>query len=332
VAERSPLRPEDEEPLSPVWRSRTVTVMKTSQAVDLDAATMRLVASLPPLLRAMRPLQWTKNLLVFAALIFTRSVFEAEPLLRSIGAFVAFCAVSSGIYLINDVRDVRQDRLHPVKRLRPIAAGEVDPRRALLASTALIGGGWALAFGVRVELLLVLALYVAVMIGYNLGLKQFVLLDVILISLGFVMRAAAGAVAIDVPISPWLYMCTLLLALLVGFGKRRHELLTLEQMAAAHRQNLETYSVGLLDQIIGITAASTIVAYSMYTFESPTLPENHAMMLTIPIVVYAIFRYLYLLYRKRVGGSPELLLIRDRPMLVTVLVWVLASGAVLYWG
>ncbi|CAN5499117.1 decaprenyl-phosphate phosphoribosyltransferase [soil metagenome] len=305
---------------------------ETTPDIDLDDTQIQPIAGLPPLIRAMRPLQWSKNLLVFAALIFTRGVFDPDPLMRSIGAFVVFCSISSGIYLVNDVRDMTQDRLHPVKRFRPIAAGDLAPRVAVFTAAVLILAGLIGSLLIKRELMLVVALYVAAMLAYNAGLKNIVILDVMLISLGFVLRAAAGAVAISVPISPWLYICTLLVALLVGFGKRRHEILTLQGAASLHRQNLDAYSVTLLDQIIAISAASTIIAYSIYTFESPTLPDNHAMMVTIPIVVYTVLRYLFLLYKKRVGGSPEVLLVRDRPLLASVLLWVVVSGAILYWA
>ncbi len=287
---------------------------------------------LPPAIRALRPIQWTKNLLVFAALIFTRSVLDWTALWHSIGAFLVFCAVSSSIYLVNDIRDVEQDRVHPVKRNRPIAAGELSVRTALIMAVVLLVSGLIGSWLIEPQLLLVVGIYVVMMLLYNAGLKHVVILDVILISLGFVLRAAAGAVAIDVPISPWLYLCTMLLALLVGFGKRRHELLTLQDAAGSHRQNLEDYSIPMLDQVVMITAAATIAAYAIYTVAAPTLPENHAMLLTVPIVVYAIFRYLFLLYRKHVGGSPELLLVSDRPLRLTLLVWVVVSGAILYWA
>lgn len=295
----------------------------------LDEEQVEPIRRLPPLLRAMRPLQWTKNLLVFAALIFARETFNLEALLQSVGAFVAFCAVSSSVYLINDVRDQTQDRLHPIKRFRPVAAGEITPEKAKAAAGILAVGGLLAGGLVRPELLGVLALYLAVMIGYNAGLKQLVILDVILIAMGFVLRAAGGAIAIDVPISPWLYLCTFVVSLLVGFGKRRHELISLQNDASGHRSNLETYTVAMLDQCIAVSAAATILTYSIYTFQAPTLPDNHAMILTIPIVVYAVFRYLYLVYIRRAGGSPEIMLVRDRPLRLAVVVWVAASLAIL---
>lgn len=290
------------------------------------------LAGLPPVVRALRPLQWTKNLLVFAALIFTRSVFEWDPLVRTIGAFLVFCMASSAIYLVNDLRDAERDRLHPVKRFRPIAAAQFSPRSAIVLASLLAGSSLVGALLIRQELALAIGIYLVLMLGYTLGLKRFVILDVFVIAAGFVLRAAAGAVAISVPISPWLYICTLLLALFLGFGKRRHELLTLQDAAARHRENLDAYSVSLLDQMIAVTAAATVLAYSVYTFQASTLPANHAMMATIPFVLYAVFRYLYLLYKKQQGGSPEVLLLKDRPLLLCLLGWAIASMAILYWA
>ncbi len=287
---------------------------------------------LPPLIRAMRPVQWSKNLLVFAALLFSMNVFDARRVAQAIGAFVIFCMVSSAIYLLNDLRDREQDAHHPVKRFRPIASGLVRPQTARIASVALAVLGLAGAWLIDLDLLLVVAAYLLLMVAYSLRLKRFVLLDVIIISIGFVLRAAAGAVAIDVPISPWLYICSMLLALMLGFGKRRHELLMLRDTASQHRANLDAYSLPLLDQIIAVTSSSAVVAYSVYTFTAPTLPENHSMMLTIPIVLYAVFRYLFLIYKEHLGGSPELLLMHDRPTQLTILLWGAASLAILYWN
>ncbi len=310
----------------------TVLASQPLEAAPLDDERIAPISKLPPLVRAMRPLQWTKNLLVFAALIFARDTFHLEPVLQSIVAFVAFCAVSSSVYLVNDVRDRVQDRLHPVKRFRPVATGELETRTALIAAGLLGIAGLIAGAAIGAELTLVLAIYLALMVGYNAGLKHVVVLDVIIIALGFVLRAAGGAIAIDVPISPWLYMCTLVVALLVGFGKRRHELIALQDDAALHRNNLETYTVSMLDQCIAVAAAATILSYSIYTFQAPTLPSNHAMVLTAPIVMYAVFRYLYLIYIRRAGGSPEVMLVKDRPLQLSVIAWVLASVVILYWA
>jgi len=285
---------------------------------------------MPPLLRAMRPYQWTKNAIVGAALIFDRRLLEIGPLLHGIAAILCFCAVSSAIYLVNDLRDVEADKVHPVKRFRPIAAGELSPAVAALASGVLMTMALAGAALVELGFLGIIAGYAALMIAYSAGLKRMVILDVFAIAAGFVLRAAGGAVAIDVPVSPWLYVCTLLLALFIGFGKRRHELTTLEGAAGRHRANLDAYSVPLLDQLIGIVASATVMAYSIYTFDASSVPRNHAMMLTIPFVAYAIFRYLYLIHRRDLGGSPEILLFSDRPLLACIVGWGLASIGIIY--
>jgi 4-hydroxybenzoate polyprenyltransferase len=287
---------------------------------------------LPAIIRALRPLQWTKNSLVLAPIIFADRAFDIHYLSRSIAAALLFCAVSSGIYLINDIRDAEQDRLHPKKRYRPIAAGEVSPRIAAIVAALLLIIGLIGSLTIRPALTGIFVAYISLMLAYSYGLKTVVILDVFAIATGFVMRAAAGAIAISVPVSPWLYVCTMLGALFIGFGKRRNELTTLEHLAARHRANLDAYSVQMLDQIIGIVASATVMTYSLYTFDSPNVPENHAMMLTIPFVLYALFRYLYLIYRRQLGGSPEVLLVTDKPLLLCIVGWGLASVAILYLG
>jgi len=284
----------------------------------------------PALLRALRPLQWTKNGLVFAALAFDQRLFEPNPLLRTVVAALVFCAVSSAVYLVNDLRDVERDRLHPKQRRRPIAAGEVTARQAAVTAAALVAGAVGASLLVRPEFAAVVVGYLGLMLAYTYGLKHAMMLDVFAIAAGFVLRAAGGAVAIAVPISPWLYVCSALLALFLGFAKRRHELSTLEANAARHRPNLAAYSVPLLDQIIGIVASATVMAYAFYTFGADNVPENHAMMLTIPFVVYAIFRYLFLIQRRNLGGSPEVVLVTDRPLLACIGAWGLTSVLILY--
>lgn len=296
------------------------------------AAVLAFLAHQPPIVRALRPLQWTKNGLVFAALAFDRRVFEAGPFLHCLAAAVVFCAVSSGIYLINDVRDADQDRLHPRKRRRPVAAGELSPERATAVATVLMIAGFAAAMLIRPAFGAVIAGYMLLNIAYSYGLKRLVIIDVFVIAAGFVLRAAGGALAIGVPISPWLYVCTMLLALFLGFGKRRNELTTLQEAAVHHRANLDSYSLPLLDQIIAVVSSATVMSYSLYTFDAPNVPTNHAMMLTIPFVAYAIFRYLFLIYRKDQGGSPEVLLVTDRPLLLCILGWAVTSVAILYWA
>lgn len=295
-----------------------------------EPRTAVLTAPLPPLVRAMRPLQWTKNGVVAAALLFSGQLFDPGALARTVAAVVVFCAVSSGVYLINDVRDAAGDRLHPCKRHRPIAAGEVPVRVAIRAAAMLLAGGSAAALVIRPLFGLVILGYVALMVLYSYGLKRVVIVDVFAIAAGFVLRAAGGAVAIEVPISPWLYVCTMLGALFIGFAKRRNELALLEHLAGRHRANLDEYSLPMLDQIIAIVSSATLMAYSLYTFDAQNVPSNHSMMLTIPFVLYALFRYLYLVYQRDLGGSPEVILVTDRPLFACIVGWAVTSMAILY--
>ncbi len=282
------------------------------------------------LFRLLRPRQWTKNAIVFAALVFDHRLLDFEKFAIVVGAFVAFCLASSAVYLINDLRDVESDRLHPAKRSRPIASGLVSPRLALATAVVLLSVALPMAAALKPQFALVVAAYVLLMVGYSLFLKQVVILDVFSIAAGFVLRAAGGAVVIGVPISPWLYVCTILLALFIGFGKRRHELLLLEGAAGSHRRNLDEYSSELLDHFILISAAATVMAYSLYTFAAESLPDDHSMMLTIPFVLYALFRYLFLVHRRDAGGSPEQTLLNDMPLLACIVAWGVVTIAILY--
>jgi len=300
-----------------------------------DAATHRdtgrVVSHLATVVRALRPAQWLKNGLVFAGLVFGGKLFDPPAVASAIIAALTFCLLSSGFYLINDVRDLEADRLHPVKRLRPVAAGELSPLAAgaigiLLILVAITGSAF-----LGSDLLLVVLAYIGLMAAYNLGLKQIVIIDVFAIAAGFVLRAVGGAVAVDVSISPWLLICTMLLALLVGFGKRRHELVALDN-AGRHRRNLDVYSRPMLDQSVAVTAAGTLIAYCVYTFESESAQYHHRMMLTIPLVAYAVFRYLYLLYHEGQGGAPETMLLADRPLLASVAIWSVVSALLFYFG
>ena len=283
------------------------------------------------LLRAMRPHQWTKNALVFAALVFDRKFFELGPVAEAVLAFVAFCLISSATYLINDVRDIANDRAHPRKRFRPLAAGDLPVPVAIGAATVLVVLSLVLAWLVRPGFAGVVLAYLLLMAAYNVGLKQLAVLDVMLIAFGFVLRAAGGAVAIDVPISPWLYVCTALLSMFLGFAKRRSELATLGEGADLHRISLADYSVPMLDQLISVVGAATIMAYALYTFEASSVPTSYSMMLTLPFVVFAIFRYLVLIHQNRLTGSPELLLFRDRPLFASIVGWGVAALLVLYY-
>jgi 4-hydroxybenzoate polyprenyltransferase len=300
---------------------------------ETDAAPRQL---LPPLLAAMRPKQWIKNLLLFAGMGF--SVNQAwrlgddrmwDLLARATAAFGLFCATASAIYLINDVLDVAKDRGHPVKRHRPVASGRLAPATAVGVAMVLMPVAVALGFLLAWQFGAVLAGYAAMQLLYVLLLKHVVLVDVFVIALGFVGRAVAGALVVGVAISPWLYIVTLLGALFLGLCKRRHELVLLAEDAGSHRKNLDDYSEGLLDSLISIAASATVMAYSLYTFSSERLPRNHLMMLTVPFVIFGLFRYLYLAHRRGGGGSPEELLLRDRPLAITILLWILTAGLIL---
>jgi 4-hydroxybenzoate polyprenyltransferase len=285
------------------------------------------------LLLELRPRQWAKNGLIFVALAFTLNLQQPELLVRSAAAFVCFCALSSAGYLLNDVVDVDADRAHPTKRRRPIAAGQMSVAVGLGIGIVLALAGLAGAFLIT-PLLGVLALaYMLSTALYSTTLKHIVLLDIFGIASGFVLRAAAGAVAIDVPISPWLYIATLLGALLIALGKRRTELETLGlEAAVGHRRNLEAYSIEFIDQLILVISSAALMTYALYTFSAENLPRNHSMMLTIPVVMYGLFRYLFLVRQGDVGAAPEDLLFRDRPLLAAVVAWALLAVTVLYLG
>jgi 4-hydroxybenzoate polyprenyltransferase len=281
--------------------------------------------------RAMRPAQWLKNGVVFAGLIFGGKLLEPTAVASATLAALAFCLLSSGFYLANDVRDRDADRLHPLKRLRPVAAGELEPRTAGAIGAILSLSAIAASALLGRSLLLVFLAYAGLMAAYNLGVKEIVILDVFAIAAGFVLRAVAGAIAVNVSISPWLLVCTMLLALLIGFGKRRHELVALDN-AWEHRRNLNVYDRPMLDQSVAVTAAGTLIAYAVYTFDSDSAQYHHRMMLTIPIVAYGVFRYLFLLYRGAQGGAPETMLLTDRPLLTSVATWAVVSAFLFYFA
>jgi 4-hydroxybenzoate polyprenyltransferase len=325
------------------------------------------------LLKAMRPRQWTKNLLVFAGLVFAQQVLDIGAFGRAIGAFVLFCLLASLIYLINDLGDLESDRQHPTKRYRPLASGKLAVPVAVAGAVALgvlaaaltaalviwpgaagasqnlritlvpfhltvvpgppltsespfgvlgtLGGGQYLFAAVAVA-------YVLLNLAYTFRLKHVVIVDVFCIAGCYVLRVMAGAFVIPVPISPWLYLCTILLSLFLALGKRRQELLLLATGASLHRRILQEYSPQLLDQMITIVTSATVMAYSLYTFQGAT--GNHRLMLTIPFVLYGIFRYLYLIYMKMEGGSPDEVLLRDKHILGSVVLCVLTTLALLY--
>ncbi len=281
------------------------------------------------LVSALRPRQWTKNLLLFAGIVFAAQVGDASRWAQALAAFAAYCAASSAAYLLNDLRDVAADRAHPVKRRRPLARGELSQRTALIAAAGLVLVALALAVALGPAALGLLVLFFALQAAYTLGLKHVVLVDVLAISGLFVVRAAAGAEAVDVRISVWLLVCTALLALFLALGKRRGELVLVDADATPGRPVLAGYSLALVDQLIAIVAGTTVVAYTVYTLSAR---ESQALAATIPFVVFGIFRYLVLLHRGGRSEEPENVLLRDGPILATVAAWAIACAAILLWA
>ena len=284
------------------------------------------------LVRSLRPEQWSKNLLVFAALVFAERLFDPAAVLAALAAFAIFCVLSSVVYLINDVADRERDRQHPLKKHRPIASGTLPVGVALVAAAVLGAAGIGAAFLLGVRFGLVASAYLALMSIYSGPLKHMVIIDVLTIAIGFVLRAVGGAAALDVAFSHWLLVCTILGAVFVGLAKRRHELVLLADGASSHRPILGEYSAALLDQMIAIVAASTLIAYTLYTISPETVDKFGTVWLelTIPFPLYGIFRYLYLVHRRDGGGSPADLLLNDRPLLACVLLWVAAVVLIIY--
>jgi 4-hydroxybenzoate polyprenyltransferase len=295
--------------------------------------TQERASSLRDLWQLLRPTQWSKNLVVFAAVIFAKHLFnQADMLLVSVG-FVAFCLTASAAYVMNDLRDCERDRQHPLKSLRPLPAGRVRRSTAVALSATLLTAGLLIALALGLGFGLLVVLYFVLQVAYTFWLKEVVILDVMGIAAGFVIRAAAGGVVIAVPVSPWLIICTFLLALFLGFSKRRHELILLEGRATDHRASLKEYSPYFLDQMIAVVTASTVVAYAIWTV-SPEIREKlgtEKLYLTIPFVLFGIFRYLYLVHQREEGGNPTQLLLSDRPLLLDVVLWIITATVLLYW-
>ncbi len=287
---------------------------------------------LKALLRSMRPKQWIKNSFVFAAIVFDRQLRNPDALLVTIAGFTIFCLLSSSVYLINDVLDVEADRKHPQKRHRPIASGSLPVSVAITSAVLFIVITIPAGFVLSASFGTIALAYLAINLTYSKWLKHIPLIDVLIIALGFVLRVAGGVSLITVErFSPWLYVCTTLLALYFGFGKRRGELSMLTEGNNSTRSVLDGYSIALLDQLLVIVSSSTIMAYSLYTFSAPNLPPNHVMMLTIPFVLYGIFRYLYLIQIKKEGGAPEELVLTDHPLQITFLLWGVSVLIIFYF-
>ena len=325
------------------------TVEKTLHAPITDAVpivTPSLQQRMQGLVKELRPRQWTKNFALFIALVFAQQLFNLPSLERTMVAWLIFCLAASSIYLLNDLLDLQQDRQHPFKRLRPLASGLVPISWArativvlLLCCALLVYALFAMPIaplpdiyaplgGTNVLFTLTLVTYLLLMTLYSLKLKHVVLIDVFVIAAGFVLRILAGAVVVPVVISPWLYLVTCFLSLFLALGKRRHELVLLQGQANQHRQILQEYSLPLLDQLMTVVVTGTIIAYSLYTIEGST--GDHRLAITIPFVIYGMFRYLYLIYVRMEGGSPEEILLRDRHVLITVLLCIILVSIILY--
>ena len=285
------------------------------------------------LVKAMRPRQWVKNGVIFAALIFDQQMTpdNMPAILRTAAGFIIFCLLSGIVYIINDIADVEADRQHPEKRNRPIASGRLPVPIARAYAIAAIIVIFPISILLSPQFAAIALTYLLLNLAYSFKIKHIPLLDVFTIALGFLLRVAAGVVLIEVArFSPWLYVVTTLGSLYLGFGKRRAELALLADGANAHRRVLDGYTLPLLDQLITIVSATTIIAYSLYTFSAPNLPENHVMMLTIPFVIYGIFRYLWLIQVKHSGGAPEDVLLSDRPLQVSIILWGLSVLLIFY--
>lgn len=281
----------------------------------------------------LRPTQWSKNTVLFAALIFSKHLFVPADVVAVVAAFICFCCVASGAYVMNDIRDCERDRQHPLKARRPLPSGRVPRSTAIAVTIALVAAGLTGAFTLGLGFGLLTAFYFVLQVGYTFALKDMVILDVMSIATGFVVRAVAGGVVIGVPVSPWLIICTFLLALFLGFSKRRHELVLLEDRATEHRVSLREYSPYFLDQMIAVVTASTVVAYAIYTVSLEVREKlgTDQLYLTIPFVLYGIFRYLYLVHQREMGGNPTQILLSDQPLLIDVVLWIVTASVVLYW-
>jgi len=286
---------------------------------------------LKAIIKTMRPKQWTKNVFVLAPLVFDRQLTNLDALIRSVAGMLLFCLISSCVYILNDIMDVESDRAHPEKRKRPIASGELSIKSAVILLTVLLLITIPLSFWLSKAFGIIAVIYFLVNFAYSTWLKHIPLIDVLIVAACYVLRVAAGVVLITVQrFSPWLYIVTTLFALFIGFGKRRAELSLLESEAKSHRRVLDGYNIPLLDQLITIVSGTTVVAYSLYTFTAPNVPPNHTMMLTIPFILYGIFRYLWLISVKSAGGAPEELVFTDRPLQLTVLLWGISVVLIFY--
>jgi 4-hydroxybenzoate polyprenyltransferase len=281
--------------------------------------------------KSLRPQQWIKNLFIFAPIIFSRHFLERPLVLRIAAAFAAFCIVSSAHYIFNDIRDLAEDRRHPIKSQRPLASGRLKKGPAVAAMLVLAAVGLGAAAALSMPFFYISVGYLVLQVLYSIKLKHVVILDIFVVAAGFVLRVVAGGLVIGVTISSWLLICTMLLALFLAMSKRRHELVLLEGEAENHRPILKEYTTYLLDQMISVVTASTLVAYCLYTISEETVARfgTKNLILTVPFVLYGIFRYLYLVHQKEEGGSPEHLILKDKPLLIDIFLWVVSALLIL---
>ena len=284
------------------------------------------------LLQSLRPRQWIKNVVVLAGLLFSLNAFNLELLVKSMAGVLLFCVLAGANYIFNDLFDLKQDRLHPEKSRRPLAAGALAPKTALEVGIVMAAVSILASYLLDAQFGLVASVYIVLMLLYSAALKNIVVLDVFIISLGFVLRATAGAVIVKVEISTWLVVCTFLISLLLALGKRRHERMLLNDKGVMHRKTLAEYSPQLLDQMISVVSVCTVIAYSLYTVSESTYSKFGTRNLgyTIPLVIFGVFRYLYLVYKKEGGGNPEKLLLTDLPLVLTIGIWFLVSMLLIY--
>jgi len=284
------------------------------------------------ILSSMRIQQWIKNFFIFAALIFSGNLFILKDFLLTTAGFILFSLLASGVYIFNDIIDIEHDRYHPLKSHRPLPSGKLSKSIALISSLVLILLSITVSFILKTQFAVILLIYLIINVWYSYHLKNVVILDVMTIAAGFVLRVVSGAVIIDVPTSEWLIICTILLSLFLGFSKRRHELLILENSANSHRSVLQDYSPYFLDQMIGIVTATTVMSYALYTISEETIHKfgTKNLIYTVPFVLYGIFRYLYLVHKKEKGGNPTKLMLTDIPLLLNVILWIIVAIIIIY--
>lgn len=284
------------------------------------------------IVKSLRIQQWIKNFFVFAPLIFSQNMFNLPLLIRTVLAFFLFCLLSGAAYILNDIQDLEKDKLHPIKSKRPLASGRLKKNHALIASALLLASGLAGATLLNIPFFLALLVYFVLQIAYSGWLKHVVIVDVLLIAAGYLIRVIAGGLAIEIQLSHWLFICTFLIALFLALSKRRHEIVFMGEKAENHRPILREYTLGLLDQMIAVVTASTVISYCLYTVSSETVEKfgTKNLLLTVPFVLYGIFRYLYLVHQKDEGGSPEALIIKDKPLLVDLFLWIATAALILY--